>query len=84
MNFQTYPYIGPNPQTDSDPLGGLNMLVFDEVCSRTLPLDFLSTGSGNWVLPDKSGLVAISGDNFWNHYMFNVCAILHFMFHANL
>jgi hypothetical protein len=49
------------------------MLVFDEVCNnRVLPLDFLKSGSGNWVLQDKQGLMAISGENFWNNYMFNV------------
>jgi hypothetical protein len=42
MNLQTYPYIGASPQMDSDPSGGLNMLVFNKVCSCALPLDFLS------------------------------------------
>jgi hypothetical protein len=53
--------------------GGLNMLVFDEVCNnRMLPLDPLGSVSGNWVLEGKAGLMAISGDNFWTNYMINV------------
>ena len=91
VNFQTYPFLGNGttaPIQNLDPsTGGLNMLVFDEVCNgRQLPYDYLSMGSGNWVLPGKSGLVAISGDNFWSGYLFKARTVLHFvlLWEANL
>ncbi|KAF8253325.1 hypothetical protein K440DRAFT_657304 [Wilcoxina mikolae CBS 423.85] len=68
LQFQTYAYRSGG-DASAPPQPGYNMLLFLEMTEhRPFPPAALNW-SGNWLIPNMAGTMAISKQNFWNRYL---------------